>query len=154
MRSFSWWLEWPAGALRIGVVFLMSVTTLAAAIRYPAVLHSLGERASENSALSYADREVGGGNAVVADQLAVYTTRGLIPEDETFRVLVGSNFTGGSPLTPPYVASYYRYFLLPRRYADDAPWIVCYGCDRASLGVPVDVVWHGDEGISILRVRS
>lgn len=154
MRSLAWWLEWPDGLIRVGVVFLVAVTVLSVAARYPGLLFRLDDRASENSSLSYSDREVAGGNSLVVDQAAVYAARGVIPGNETFRVLVNPAFEGGSALTVPYVGSYYRYFLLPRRYSDSARWIICYDCDFAAVGAPVDVVWRGSDNISILRVRG
>lgn len=152
MRSASWWIEWPTGPIRVGVLFLVATVTIAVAIAYPRLLRDLGDDASRNSALSYADREIAGGNGLVADQAAVYAARSLIPEDETYRVDASPEYEGGSDLTPGYVDSYYRYFLLPRRQADDAPWIVCYGCDLSHYVRP-DVVWEDDEGISIARVE-
>jgi hypothetical protein len=154
MRPAAWWLEWPEGLIRVGVVFLVAVTIVAVAVRYPGLVSNLDDRASENSSLSYSDREIAGGNSLVVDQAAVYAARGLIPENETFRVLVSPAYDRGSELTVPYVGSYYRYFLLPRRYSDSAPWIICYQCDPASIGAPVDRVWRGSDNISILRVRA
>ena len=119
MRSASWWIEWPAGLLRIGVVFLVAVgrDAVVAATRGSS---RLGDDASRNSALSFADREIAGGNGLVADQAAVYARAELIPEDATYHVIVGPGYEGGSDLTRAYVDSYYRYFLLPRRPADGA----------------------------------
>ena len=134
MRRLSWWLEWPMGMIRVGVVFLVGVTTFAAAVRFPAVVGELGDDAARNSALSFADREIAGGNGLVAEQTAVYEARGRIPEDGTYHVAAGPDFPGGSDLTVPYVASYYQYFLMPRRPAEDAPWLICYGCDLEAYG--------------------
>ena len=46
--------------------------------------------ADGNAAMSYADREFAGGNAVVADQGGLYWARGLIPEDASYSVSVGT----------------------------------------------------------------
>lgn len=153
MRRASWWLEWPVGPIRVGVAFLMCVVFVAVLLRYPAVLREVGNDASRNSALSYADREFAGGNGLVADQTAAYQARGLIPKNATYHVAVSSDFEGGSDLTVPYVESYYTYFLMPRRPADDAEWVVCYGCDLRQEKRGVEVLWEGSEGISIIRVR-
>lgn len=154
MRRAEWWLEWPDGVVRTGVLFLALVSVIAVAVRYAGLLDELGDDAARNSALSFADRDIAGGNGIVVDQAAVYAARAIIPADETFRVFVDPAFAAGTELTVPYVGSYYRYYLMPRRYADDAPWIVCYSCDLAVLGTPVDVVWRGSDDISIARVRS
>ena len=153
MQRLSWWLAWPAGPIRVGVVFLVGVATLAVVVHYPSLLHELGDGATRNSSLSYADREVAGGNGVVADQAALYEARGRIPEDETYHVAVGADYEGGSDLTVPFVESYYQYFLMPRRPADDAPWLICYGCDLQEYGARAEIVWEDGEGISIARIR-
>ena len=152
MRELGWWLEWPHGVVRFGVVLVVAVTLVAALLRCPDLLRDLGNQASANAALSYSDREIAGGNGLVADQIAAYAARGVIPEDETFNVVVSPSFEGGSSETVQYVASYYRYFLMPRRLAESAHWVVCYGCDRAAYGDSAEIVWQGDEGVSILRV--
>jgi hypothetical protein len=152
MRTASWWIEWPVGLLRVGVVFLVAAAAIAVVAVYPRVLDQLGDDASRNSALSYSDREIAGGNGLVADQEAVYAARGLIPENETYKVVVGDHYAGGIDLTRTYVDSYYRYFLLPRRPAEDASWIVCYGCDLSSYG-DAKVWWHDGEGISIVQLE-
>lgn len=153
MRSVSWWIEWPIGLMRVGVAFLVATAAVAVVVAYPRVLDELGDHAARNSALSYSDREVAGGNALVVDQQAVYVARGLIPEDATYHVVVGEGYEGGSNLTPNYVDSYYRYFLLPRRPSEDASWIVCYGCDLSVYGPDPEVAWEDGEGISIVRVK-
>ena len=140
--------------IRVGVVCLVAATTLVVAVRYPILLHDLGRQAAKNSALSYADRDIAGGNGIVADQTAVYAARGLIPANATYHVAVSPDFKGGSDLTVGFVDSYYRYFLMPRRPAEGASWVICYGCDRAAYGSRVDVVWSDSEGISILKVQS
>lgn len=151
MRRLEWWTEWPRGPLRTGVVLLAALTAVTAAWRYPGVARDLGETATANSRLSYADREIAGGNAVVEDQSAVYEARARIPADATYHVAVGDAFEPESPLTVPYVASFYLSFLIPRRQAEGGPWVICYGCDVDAYGSDTQVLWSNDEGISILR---
>ena len=154
MRRASWWLEWPTGPIRVGVVFLVLVAAVSALYSYPGLLRKLGRDASRASALSFSDREVAGGNGLVVEQNAVYAARGLIPEGDSYHVAVSPDYEGESPLTARYVDSFYRYFLMPRRPAEDAPWVICYGCDLGEYGGDAQVVWRGDDEISILRVRS
>lgn len=154
MSRLATWLAWPEGPIRVGVLYLVAVAVVAVVLAYPGVLREVGREASRNSALSYSDREVAGGNGLVADQNAVYAARALIPEHDTYHVAVSPDYEGGSDLTRDHVAGYYRYFLVPRRPAEKAPWIVCYGCDLSEYGAGVEVVWRGDEDISILRVGS
>jgi hypothetical protein len=152
VRQLSWWLEWPAGTIRIGVVFLAAVSVVAVVVAFPDRVRDADRTASSNSSLSYADRDVAGGNALVVDQVAVYEARGQIPEGADYRVVVGTDYTGGTELTRPFVDSFYRYFLMPRRQTEDASWIICYGCDLGTYGSRAKVVWEGPEGISIVSI--
>jgi hypothetical protein len=152
LRTVSWWIEWPAGVVRIGVVFLVATAVVAVVVRYPQVLRDSDRDADRNSSLSFSDREIAGGNGLVADQLAVYAARALIPADATYHVAVGPTYQGGSDLTRDNVAGYYRYFLLPRRPAEAAPWVICYGCDTTVYGPGTKVIWQDDEGLSIVKV--
>ena len=127
--SASAWLDWPAGVIRTGVVFVVAVTLVGVVLAYPGAVRGRDARAAQNSALSYTDREIAGGNDLVADQLAAYQARARIPAGETFWVDVGQDYAGGSALTRFYVGDYYRYFLMPRRPSPDAHWIICYGCE-------------------------
>ena len=151
MRSASWWIEWPNGPIRVGVLFLVATAVIAVAVSYPHVLRELGDDAAANSALSYSDREIAGGNGIVVDQSAVYAARSLIPRDASYHVAIGPDYTGLA-LTREHVASYYRYFLMPRRPAESASWIVCYGCDRSAYGDGAEVVWCDGDSLSILKV--
>ncbi|HEX4746058.1 MAG TPA: hypothetical protein VFU99_04160 [Gaiellaceae bacterium] len=151
MRDVTTWLEWPHGVVRIGVVFLVAATLVAVGIRYPALIGDLGDEASRSSDLSYSDREIAGGNGLVVDQTAVYAARALIPDDDTFNVVVNPAFEGGTPETVVHVAGYYRYFLMPRRMAESADWVICYACDWSAYGHGAEVVWEGTDGISIVH---
>ena len=146
--------EWSLQAVRVGVVVLVAVSMIAVLAVYPTRARDADREASNNSSLSYADRDVAGGNELVAYQAALYEARGRIPKDAVYRVLVGADYTGGSALTPAAVDSFYRYFLMPRRQTKDARWIICYGCDLAEHGSRAKVLWEGPEQISIVRVRG
>jgi hypothetical protein len=153
LREPSSLLEWPAGVLRAGVVFLLAVTLVAAAIRYTQSARQLHQTASHNSALSFSDREIAGGNSVLPDQTAAYEARGLIPEDETYHVAFGPDYAEGTPLTRPFAESYYLYFLMPRRPSDNPSWLICYGCDLAEYGDRAKVEWRGPDDVSIVRIE-
>jgi membrane protein implicated in regulation of membrane protease activity len=152
VQRLSWWVEWPQGPIRTGVVFLVALATVVVVARLPTVVRQLEDDVANNSALSYSDREIAGGNGVVVDQAAVYAARARIPEDETYHVAVASDYPHGTEVTVPAVESYYQYFLMPRRPADDARWIVCYGCDVVEVEPRTEVVWRGAYDISIVRV--
>ena len=143
-----------AGAAQLGVVALVATAVIAVLVSYPFVLRDIGDEASISGSLSFSDREIAGGNGIVVDQAVVYAARALIPEDESYHVAVAPDYAGGTDLTRDHVASYFRYFLMPRRPVQGAAWIVCYGCDVAEYGDGAEVLWTGDERISIVRVRA
>jgi hypothetical protein len=120
---------------------------------YVQALSHLGDTASANSRLSYADREIGGGNSIVVDQEAVYEARGLIPPSAHYRVVTGGRLRNATSLTGSFVDGWYRSFLIPRRPSPTARWVICYGCDIAALGGTYTVRWQDDNGISIGEVR-
>jgi len=123
------------------------------AVHYVHALSQLGDTASSNSSLSFEDREIAGGNSIVVDQRAAYEARALIPATDAYRVAVGPNLREKTELTEAYVASWFTYFLMPRRPADDAQWVICYGCDRSTLRGTFETRWQDRKGISIGRVR-
>lgn len=143
-------LEWPDGTRRLGVIACVGVLLVALAFQYPGALREADAEADENAALSYADREFASGNSVVADQGGLYEARGRIPPDGSYIVSVGEPVDGWTDLTAPFVSSFARYFLLPRRQLDGAPWVLCYACDLGDHPGHA-TVYAGSDGISLLR---
>ena len=123
------------------------------ALYFVKALFDLDGRARANSELSFGDREIAGGNAILVSQDDAYDARSLIPPGATYRVRAGSLLRNAKPLTSTYVESWYRYFLMPRRPAKNARWIICYGCDASGLGPSFENLWHDDNGVSIGRLR-
>ena len=138
---------------RVGVVLCVGLSIVFGATYLPRAFSEFHKTASNNSALSFSDREVAGGNGIVTDQEAVYQARAIIPPDAKYRVVTGAALKNPTPLTLAFVEPWYRYFLMPRRTSTDARWIICYGCDVSNLGRPYAVVWQDDEGISIGRLQ-
>ena len=136
------------------MLLLVATTAIAVVVTYPRLIREEDDDAAKNSAQTYVDREVAGGNGLVAEQGAVYAARALIPSDATYHVAIAADYAGGDELTQGHVASYFRYFLVPRRPEESAPWVVCYGCDLSEHGADAEVVWRGEEDVSIVRVRS
>jgi hypothetical protein len=138
---------------RGGVVLCVGLSIVFGAIYLLRALSDFDDTASNNASLSYSDREVAGGNGIVADQEAVYQAQALIPRNAKYRVVTGSALKSPTPLTLPFVETWYRYFLMPRRTGVDARWIICYGCEVSKLGRPYAILWQDDEGISIGRLQ-
>jgi hypothetical protein len=140
------------GPSRAIVVIAVVSTCALVGVNYVKAVSELGDAASTNSALSFDDREIAGGNSIVVDQRAPYEARALIPPDSTYRVVVGKRLLDQTPLTEQFVATWLTYFLMPRRPAQDARWVICYGCDASALGDHYQPIWQDREGISIGRL--
>jgi hypothetical protein len=154
--SPSSFLEWPLGIARLGVVMCVALSLAYGLVYFVKAVDRLGDGASSNAALNFDDREFAGGNALVVANAPLYEARGVIPEDETYRVVTGSNVAGATELTEDYIDQFARFFLMPRRPSPDARWILCYGCDpKADLGEGFQVVWQGETpGILLGRLAS
>ena len=131
----------------------LAVVLVAVLFRFPDAFRDANATARANAALDLLDREVGGGNSVVPDQRLLFEARARIPSDGTFTVALGPRRPGWTDLTEGFAETYLRYFLLPRREAPDAPWILCLACDRTTFP-RARVAWGGDNGLSILEQPS
>ncbi len=133
--------------------FCLVVTMVAAVVLYPQAFADANRTARANAALDLLDREVAGGNSVLPDQAIAIEARGRIPADGSFTVDVGQGPAGWPELaTPDAITTFLRSFLLPRREASDAAWVLCLACDPAAHG-DAATVWEDEEGLSILRRR-
>ena len=140
--------------MRVGVACCTCIAGILGLVYFVRAVDRLGETATANASLNYDDREFAGGNSLVVDKRALYQARALIPEDGSYRVVAGPGVVGATELTQPYIDQFARYFLMPRRPSPDAEWILCYGCDPASLEPAAAAVWDNGAGISILRVHE
>jgi hypothetical protein len=145
-------LTGPGTFARLCVVGVVTVSLGLVAVELPKRLGDLGDVSSANASLSYADREIAGGNSVLADQLLAYEARAILPLDASYRVVIGPKLTRQATLSTASVPSWLRYFLMPRRQDDGSRWVVCYGCDPARLGARYQPLWSDDFGISVGRL--
>lgn len=146
-------LAWPHGIARLAAASCAAVCLAVLVYELPHAVSSLGDDAGRNAALSFADREIAGGNSILVDQIAAYQARALIPRNEPFRVVVGPNLKNATPLTAQAISPWLSYFLMPRRQTGNAHWVICYGCDTSRLGGAYESVWSDDDEISIGRLR-
>ena len=140
---------------RLLVVLCLGITLIALAWLYPQAFAGANRTARANAELDYLDREFGGGNSVLPDQTIAIEARARIPEDDAFVVAVGAPREDWSELAvPDAIDTYMRYFLLPRRHDDDAPWVLCFACDPNAYPGS-EAVWADEEsGMAILRRLS
>ena len=141
----------PGWVARLCVAYVVAVTLVVVAIEFPQRISGLGDTARANASLSYADREIAGGNSVLADQLLAYEARSILPAGEPYRLAIGSKLTKQASLSTASLPGWLGYFLLPRREDDRARWVICYGCDTSALGGIYTAIWQDDLGISVGR---
>ena len=139
---------------RIGIAACALAAFVTAVANYPTALTRFDDKAQENSALDFLDREVGGGNSLGVDQDSLIDIRSLIAPNEAYRIVAGPNLQRKTELTGTYIESFLTYFLMPRRPSLSARWVVCYGCDRASLDPRFEVIKDEGNGIVIGRLRG
>jgi hypothetical protein len=138
-------------AARIGVALCVAVAVALGLVYFVKAIDRLGEDASGNASANFDDREFGGGNSLAVDKDALYEARALIRPDGKYRVVPGPGAEAANELTEQHIEEFARYFLMPRRPAADARWIVCYGCDLSQLP-GLQLVWRNDAGIAIGRL--
>jgi hypothetical protein len=142
----------PGALGRLVVFFCVGVMLVALVWLYPQAFAEGNRTARANANLDYLDRQLGGGNSVLPSQAIAIEARGRIPARDTFTVAVGTPRKGWSELAiPDSLENYMRYFLLPRQTATDAPWILCFACDRTAYPDARPVWEDQEDGLAILR---
>jgi hypothetical protein len=116
----------------IAVVAVLGLTRLDEA------LGTFDQAADENAARAYLDRVYGDQTNILGSRRVVEDARLTIPETDTYRMVLGPIELGryNALIAPDFV----RYFLLPRREAPDARWILCFACDVDELGPGFEVL--------------
>jgi hypothetical protein len=137
---------------RVAVIVAVLAATGVGIVYFAKALSRLDGQATANSRLSFADRDIAGGNSIIVDQQAAYEARSLIPVTSTYRVVTGSLLKNATPLTAGFVVNWFTYFLMPRRPQANATWIICYGCDATKLHGRYRSFWHDENNISIGRI--
>jgi hypothetical protein len=116
-------------------------------------VRDLGERADVNSGYDFADREIAWGNGWTLSQEGLYAARSLIPPQADYDIVMGDESKFTDPLTHRFAPNYVHSFLMPRHLRRGAGWVVCFRCERETLGAGVTVLWEDPEvGLSVLRL--
>lgn len=136
---------------RAGVIVVVALAVVAGAARLDEALGLLDWRADVNASRSYLDRTYADDGQVIETRRVVEDARFWMPEDATYRILLGDSEAGVRfrDVAPDFL----RYFLLPRRESEDAPYIFCFGCDVAALGADFEVLSE-ENGVVFGRSRE
>jgi hypothetical protein len=139
-----------AGAVRAGVVACVLAVAASGIAKLDDTLGLFDYRADRNAGLRYLEREYGD-RGWAADRTVIEDARLAMPPDATYRIVLGPRWDN---LDGTVAADFLRYFLLPRRDTEAAPWVFCYGCDREALGEGFEVVSEGRDGIVFGRTNA
>jgi len=137
--------EWPAGAIRAGVIVCVLAAALGGLARLDETLGPFDWRADRNASLTYLDREYGD-RGWALDRRVIEDARLWMPRDAEYGIVLGPRWDN---LDGQVAADFLKYFLLPRRevHAESASWVFCYGCDVARLGAGFEIHFRGRGGI-------
>ena len=145
---------------RVGASGLLAAACLAAAlacllVAFRGSLAQTDTEAAANGSRTFLKRALAGAYASEISPDFLLEARDLIPRDGTFAVETGSKTPVQTPITLDALPAYAQFVLLPRRRVAPAKaeWLLCYGCDLATSGPRIDVVWSSGPGIEIARVR-
>ncbi len=150
-------MEWPDASrvARALTVCCVCAEIVAVLVQLPLTIRKRDRRTDQLAALTYEDRDLAAGNSVVPDQRLVFEARALIPPDGRYRIVEGSlPIAEATDLTLGFSPAFLTSFLMPRRPANRADWVICLGCHVHELGVSPHVVWSDGRGSSIVRLSA
>ena len=101
--------EWPAGAIRAGVVVCVLVAALGGLARLDETLGLFDWRADRNASLTYLDREYGD-RGWALDRRVIEDARLWMPRDAEYGIVLGPRWDN---LDGQVAADFLKYFLLP-----------------------------------------
>ena len=136
---------------RIGVFVVVGVAVVAGVARLDEAFGLLDWRADLNASRTYLDRTYADDGQVIEDRRVVEDARLWMPEDATYRLVIGEREP--SVRFGEVAPDFLRYFLLPRRESVDARYVFCIDCDASELGDDVEVLSRG-KAIVFGRLRQ
>jgi len=145
--------------VRLAVTALVIAITAYAIAGFVLALQDLDQRADSNSSISDLDRQYGTWRyfpKIIRDRKVVENARRSMPENATYRVLIGSGWKPAmrSQWSTSLERDFLRFYLLPRRQTDSpmANWAFCLACDLTVFPSRVNVLSRGRDGMLFLRV--
>jgi hypothetical protein len=136
-------------------VAAVCVVAAVVAWRLPPALRDVDAQVEQLAAMPAGQRELLGARTADVDTRVFVEARRRIQPDETYAVVTGPNVAVSTPSTRFAVAPFARFYLLPRRQLPEpagADWIVSFGADLESLGLPLGERHAIAPGIELARV--
>jgi hypothetical protein len=131
----------------------VALAALLAVARLDEALGLYDFRADTNASLGYLERAFAD-DGIVVSRAVVQDAAAWIPPGGSYRVVLGRRIPGEHRFTRLIVEDFLRYYLFPRRQTASraAPWVLCFGCDTASLGPRFQVL--SDNGNRVVFGRA
>lgn len=139
-----------AAIVRLGVVACVVTAGAFGLIRLNDALGLLDARADRNASLDYTARTYLSDH-VLGSARVVEDARLWMPNDVTYRVVVGPN---ALTTDQRFAHLFLLGLMFPRRQSDSksAPFVLCFECDKTSLGSHFDVLSDNGHGLTFGRV--
>jgi len=137
------------------VLVCVAVAVVTVLVQLPRSMRTLDARAERWPTFSYEDREFGAGNSIIPDKQVLYEARAVIARSARYAVITGdAPIEDAREFTRQFAPDFARFFLMPRRPDQSAPWVICLGCDPARLPEKTQTLWTNGQGSSLLRVEG
>lgn len=141
---------------------LAFVAVLVAAVNFfvelPGAFHDVRASIRTQSRTAVGDRRLAPAFNYDVSRWYVSQAAVVLPPNARYAFVTGPNASASMPVTvwaAPFVT---RYLLMPRQVVplEQAPWLLCYGCNLARIHRTVRVVWKEPDapGLQIARVGA
>ena len=146
----------PGGRLRVAVAAVVLSALGALIAGFGGAYDDFAGRADGNRGLPLSARDLSAAYATDLSRSYVVASRDLVPLGASFAVETGDKVEVSTQVSIYAARGYLQFQLLPRRLvaADQADWLLCYGCDPAAFASRFDVVWDEEPGLAILKARA
>jgi hypothetical protein len=143
---------WSRYQLAVGAIVLLAAVCVL--VNFPHTMRTLHQRVEVNVSKGTSGRELVATDGLGISQELIEQARVALPRDASYAI---ADPTPGAPVaqtTRLALAPYLQFALLPRRRVElaKAAWLLCYECDLANIGRPLEQTWSDGNGLVIARV--
>jgi hypothetical protein len=148
---------WRSFGLRRVLALSLGLAAVAVGLAYlPRQIRHADNQVAAFGELSPQDRLLRGARGIDVDTRIYLLAQRVIPPGATYYVATGPGVQVSSPVTDEGIGSFGILFLAPRwpvQRIQDARYVVSYGADLKSLGVPIGRIWTAAPGMQVAEVR-
>jgi hypothetical protein len=138
------------------VVVIVLAATINFAVVLPSSFRGVVAETRRDDGMSVVDRKLVVASNYAISPAFILNSERLVPLHSRYSLVTGVHIENVVPTSLRGVRFISRYLLLPREMTTtaQAEWLLCYGCERSRLHVPIKVVWRSTitPGLFIARV--